>query len=79
MFVNGVLVRGRCQKTFKVDVNYVRYGEFFLCVLIGEGRVFLLGKCNDLWFVDGALGIWLSKQCSYAKQWRQYVHTNARQ
>ena len=55
MFVDGVLVRGWCQKTFKVDVNYIQYGEFFLDVLVEEGCVFLLWEFNDLRIVDGAV------------------------
>jgi len=56
MVADGVLVRGRSQKTFEIDVNDVWYREFFLDVLVGKDRVFLLGKCNDLGFVYSAVG-----------------------
>ena len=56
MVADGILVRGRSQKTFEIDVNDVWYREFFLDVLVGKDRVFLLGKCNDLGFVYSAVG-----------------------
>ena len=56
MVADGVLVRGRNQKTFEIDVNDVWYREFFLDVLVGKNRVFLLGECNDLGFVYSAVG-----------------------